>query len=179
MSEHSKTRFNWDIRHYFARRGGERIQFMIKKTFALKTDTETSLSYIAKVVDEETKNHKETDQDIITGFMPEIPNSKMYPVQSFLTYLYSLSSECESLWQVPKFTDFPANPRIWTYYGPTPMGHNTLKCFVTKLAQDIGAPITPCVFLLLMPWPKVIIQIKKSWQSLAINRHPVSRCTSM
>ena len=111
---------------------------MTKSTFALKKDPDTGVNYIAKVVDEETKNHKETDQDIITGFMPEIPNCKMCPVQSYLTYYMSLSPECDSLWQSPKFTDFPANPRIRTYYGPTPTGHNTLESFVTKIAKDCG-----------------------------------------
>ena len=131
-----QNKVQWDIRFYFARRGGEGIQNMTKSTFALKKDPDTEFCYIAKVVDEETKNHKETDNDIITGFMPEIPNCKMCPVQSFLTYLYSLSPECENLWQVPKFTDFPANPRIRTYYGLTPTGHNTLEGFVGKIAKD-------------------------------------------
>ena len=111
---------------------------MTKKTFALRKDPDTEFSYIAKVMDEETKNHKETDSEIITGFMPEIPYCKMCPVQSFLTYLYSLSPEVDHLWQTPKFTDFPANPRIRTYYGPTPVGHNTLDSFVTKIARKCG-----------------------------------------
>ena len=105
-----QNKVQWDIQFYVACRGGEGVQQMTKKTFALKRDPDTNLCYIVKVVDEETKNHKETDKDIITGFMPEIPNCKMCPVQSFLTYLYSLSPECENLWQVPKFTNFPTNP---------------------------------------------------------------------
>ena len=80
-----QNKVQWDIRFYFARHGGEGIQQMTKKTFALKRDPDTNFCYIVKVVDEETKNHKETDKDIITGFMPEIPNCKMCPVQSFLT----------------------------------------------------------------------------------------------
>ena len=42
----------------------------------------SNVLYICKFVDEETKNHKETDGSIITRFMPEIPNCKMCPVQS-------------------------------------------------------------------------------------------------
>ena len=56
-----QNKVQWDIRYYFARRGGEGIQFMTKKTFALKRDPDTRFSYIAKVVDKETKNHKETE----------------------------------------------------------------------------------------------------------------------
>ena len=60
------------------------------------------------------------------------------PVQSYLTYLMSLSPQCKSLWQTPKFTEFPSNPRQRTYYGPIPTGHNTLDSFVTRIAKDCG-----------------------------------------
>ena len=83
MSEHFKT-VQWDIRFYFARHGGEGIKYMTKVTFTLKKDPETGFSYVTKVIDEETKNYKETDQDVVTGFMPEIPDCEMCPVQSFL-----------------------------------------------------------------------------------------------
>ena len=65
-----------------------------------------------KVEDEETKNHKETDAPIVSGFMPEIPNCKICPVQLFLTYLYSLSPNNDNLRQSPKFTEFPGNPYV-------------------------------------------------------------------
>ena len=128
-----QNKVQWDIRFYFARRGGEGIPKMTKSTFKLARDSDTNLTYIVKAEDEETKNHKEIDGSIITAFMPEIPNSKMCPVQSFLTYLYSLSPESEYLWQTPKFTEFPANPRVRHWYGPGPVGHNTLECFVKWL----------------------------------------------
>lgn len=54
----------------------------------VKTDRATDHSYLIKVCDEETKNHKECDSDVDSPFMPEIPNSKYYSVQSYLTYLF-------------------------------------------------------------------------------------------
>ena len=50
---------------------------MTKDTFQFKKDPDTNFCYLVKIQDEETKNHKETDKDIVTGFMPEIPNCKM------------------------------------------------------------------------------------------------------
>ena len=104
----------------------------------MQRDEATNMTYIVRAEDKETKNHKEVDGSIISGFMPEIPNSKMCPVQSFLTYLYSLSPDSNSLWQSPKFTEFPANPRIRHWYGLTPVGHNPLEVFVSKIADKCG-----------------------------------------
>ena len=65
----------WAIRFYFAQCGGENIDSMNKKTFKLSTHPETGIKFIQKVVDEETKNHKEIYGQIVTGFMPEMPKS--------------------------------------------------------------------------------------------------------
>ena len=64
---------------------------MEKDTFKLEVDLNSGLRYIIKVKDEETKNHKETDQDIISGFMAEKKESKYCPVTSFLRYTNALS----------------------------------------------------------------------------------------
>ena len=68
------------------------------------------------MIDEETKIHKEVDGEIVTGFMPELPNDhKLCPIQSFLTYSCSVSSEKDDLWQPLKITQFPEDPRncVW------------------------------------------------------------------
>ena len=129
----------WDIRYYFACRGGENIPTMMKQTFKLSTDPNTGIKYIEKAIDEETKNYKETDGCIITGFMPEMQNDhKMCPITSYLTYLYSLTKDNDNLWQAPKFTNFPEDPRKRTYYGPGNVGHNTHEKFVSKIAEKNG-----------------------------------------
>ena len=88
----------FDIRYYFARRGGEKIPNMMKDTFKMMTDVDTGLNYIMKQKDEETKNHKLCDKNITTAFMPELKNNKLCPVQSFLPCIYSLSPESNFLW---------------------------------------------------------------------------------
>ena len=129
----------WDIRYYFARRGTENIHKMTKDTFMLSTNPETGVKFIHKVVDEETKNHKEVDGQIVTAFMPEMGyDNKKCPVQSNLTYLYSLRNDSNKLWQSPKFTDFPEDPRVRVWYGPNSCGHNTHEKFVSKLAKNCG-----------------------------------------
>ena len=62
-----QNKVQFDIRYYFARRGGENIYEMTKNTFKVVTDPETDIAYITRAVDEETKNHKETDSAIISG----------------------------------------------------------------------------------------------------------------
>ena len=129
----------WDIHYYFARRGGENIPQMTKSTFKLSTDPLTGTKFIECPEDEETKNHKEVDGNIITAYMPELGHeNKLCPVTSYLTYLYSLSKESESLWQTPKFTCFPEDPRNRTYYGPLDVGHNTHEKFVSRIAKNCG-----------------------------------------
>ena len=73
----------------------------------MSTDPNTGRKYIHKVQDEDTKNYKEVDGQIITGFMPEMGNNHpLCPVTSYFTYLYSLNKDNNNLWQASKFTDF-------------------------------------------------------------------------
>ena len=96
-----QRKVQWDIGYYFACRGAENIYGILKYDFQLITDKDTGVHYIKKVKDEETKNHKETDKDIVTGFMPEIKGSKFCPVTSYLMYVNALSYKSEKLWQTP------------------------------------------------------------------------------
>ena len=128
----------FDIRFYFARRGGENIERMTKNTFELKSHPETGIKYIEKVIDEETKNHKEVDGQIVTGYMPEMPNQhKLCSVQSFLTYIYSLTKDSNELWQTSQFTEFPEDPRVCVFYRPNNVGHNTHEHFIGRLAKKL------------------------------------------
>ena len=92
----------FDIRYYICRQGGENIKDMTKNTFQLEYDPETRMSYVRKIVDEIQKNHQETNEEIITGFMPQIiqPNGmphKLYPVQAFENYLGKLNPNSDKL----------------------------------------------------------------------------------
>ena len=108
---------------------------MKKDHFKLSFDEHRSIHYIELAKDEETNNHKETDQDIECGFMPEMKGSKYCPVTSYLTYIMSLSRQSNLMWQQAKFHHFPSNPHERIYYGPGRVGENTLDTFVTNLAK--------------------------------------------
>ena len=45
---------------------------MDKTTFSLQYDPELQIAYIKKVKDEMTKNHRDKDTEITTGFMPQV-----------------------------------------------------------------------------------------------------------
>lgn len=64
------NKVQFDIRLYFCRRGQENMHAMSKSTFTVKTDGETGLKYVTKTEDELTKNHRETDKELISGVMP-------------------------------------------------------------------------------------------------------------
>ena len=118
----------FDIRYYFYRHGGENIKDMTVGTFELKFDTNTGISYIQKVKDELTKNHREKDSELITGFMPQMRNShgsisRLCPVQSYENYVNLLDKGVEYLWQRPK-PKIPKNPAD-TWYIKKQVGHNT------------------------------------------------------
>ena len=129
-----QNKVQWDIMYYFARQGAENMYHMTKSTFKYVTDDDSGLNYITRAEDEETKNHIETDLDIISGHMPELPNCKYCPVQSYFTYLYSLSLKSEFLWQQANRNSFPADGKgIW--YGPVRVGHNKIDSFVTNISK--------------------------------------------
>lgn len=46
---------------------------MTKSTFTAKTDNKTGLKYFIKAKDELTKNHRESDKELISGVLPESP----------------------------------------------------------------------------------------------------------
>ena len=135
--EELQNKVQFDIRYYFARMGGENIYEMTKETFKCVTDRKSGITYITRAMDEATKNHKETDNPIISGYMPELPGSKYYPVQSYMTYIISLDRSKNYLWQRANRKKFPADGK-GTWYGPIRMGHNPIDNFVSTLAKNCG-----------------------------------------
>ena len=102
----NKVQFN--IRYYFTWWGAENIYGMTKGTFKVVNDHDINIYYITKAVDKETKNHEESDSEIISGYMPEIPDRKYCPLQSYLTYKISFDTISNDLWQQPRMSLFPA-----------------------------------------------------------------------
>ena len=82
----------FDIRFYFARRGSESLKNMTTHTFKAVFDDMNDIIYIKKIEDELQKNHKECDGEIITGYMPEMKDNPLCPVESFREYMSHLNS---------------------------------------------------------------------------------------
>ena len=69
-----QRKVQFDVRYYFCRCGSENMYEMMKDTFKLGYDTQTKMSYAFKAKDEMTKNHQESDNPIVSGYMPQILN---------------------------------------------------------------------------------------------------------
>ena len=128
----------FNIRYYMCCRGGENIKDITKEMFQLHYDPETKFSYVKKVVDEIQKNHKECDNEIITGFMPEMLNTdgtshKLCPVKAFQRCMYNLHPDNNNLWQKPK-KFFPVYRLPW--YNNVKVGHNTHEKFMSNLSEN-------------------------------------------
>ena len=118
------------------RRGGENIETMNKETFKLKYDSELQMAYVQKVQDEQTKNHQESNTEIITGFIPQLLDvdgsvHRLCPVRSFENYLNVLNPRCDALWQQPK-NKIPAEG---PWYNAQPVGHNPIEKFMGRISD--------------------------------------------
>ena len=110
---------------------------MTKDPFKVVTDDESNMCYIVRAIDEETKNHKESNSEIISGYMHKIQGNKFCPVQLYLTYKISLDTRSEYLWQKPRMKKIPADGK-GTWFGPQQVGHNTIDGFITNIAEKYG-----------------------------------------
>ena len=120
----------FDIRFFFARRGAENIKDMKQDTFKVVFEDKLDLIYVKKAKDELTKNHKECNSEIITGYMPEIKGHKLCPVDSFREYLSHLNPSNDALWQTPI-----KNPKTSVWYANSPIGEHTLAEFMKGLSD--------------------------------------------
>ena len=125
----------FDIRFYFSHRGHKNMD-MKRLMFKVFYNEVTDHEYVAKVEDETTKNHKETDQPISTNFMPQNRDDRMCPVCSFKMYTSHLHPENPYLWQSPNRHPKDINSPIW--YTRQHLGKNTLAQFMTQLSKDIS-----------------------------------------
>lgn len=126
-----------DIRYYFCRRGGENVHAFMKDTFELVFDTESKIAYVKKSKDELTKNHRESDNNMVTGFMPQILDisgcpHRLCPVRSFEIYINQLNPKIENLWQHPAKQ---VKPGATILFRAVPLGHNPLDTFMSKLSE--------------------------------------------
>ena len=75
----------------------------MKDTFKLEYDLDVRMAYVREVQDEGTKNHQEVNNELITGFMPQIINPttgyphRLCPVCSFEIYIDKLHPDNDYL----------------------------------------------------------------------------------
>ena len=67
--------------------------------FKVMYHPQSKMEFVAKVEDEPTKNHHETNQSIKAAYMPAIPGDPLYPVRSFKMYMLHLHPENPYMWQ--------------------------------------------------------------------------------
>ncbi|XP_046584546.1 uncharacterized protein LOC124291570 [Haliotis rubra] len=126
------NKVQFDIRFYFFRRGAKNMESMTKDTFEVAVDPSNGIRFIRQGLWELTKNHSE-DRESYGACMPEIPNSELCPVSSYLKYIEKLNPDLNRLWQYPK-DSFTAEDNVW--YTKKPLGKNTLAKFMSTLSAS-------------------------------------------
>ena len=131
----------FDICYYMCRRGGENMLEMTRTTFELCYDTESNMSFVKKVGDELTKNHRECDTELITGFMPQILDvdgtpHRLCPVRSFENYVNMLNDKCQFLWQKVNLNHWKRE--VKPYFDNMRVGKNIHASFLSHLCEDVG-----------------------------------------
>ena len=111
---------------------------MQKEDFALEYNTEINIAFVHKVMDELTKNHKDLDIDVTSGFMTQVLDSngrpyKLCQVWSFEKYINHLNPKAKWLWQQPRKNVKFEDP-VW--YTSHAMGHNPLDTFLSVLSDE-------------------------------------------
>ncbi len=126
-----QNKVQWDIRFYFSRHGKENFYEMTKDMFKVHTDPETGLHFVKKVIDQEDKNHKSNENELISGAIPELNNKCFCPVNLFQAYLALLHPDVNFLWQAPWFFNYYDSKE--PHFGPTRVGHNLPDNFVKRI----------------------------------------------
>ena len=85
-----QNKVQFDITMYFCRHGRENKERMKKSTVSVQYNLKNDIEFVAKLEDEMTKNHRETDEPTHTNFMPGNKDDQMCPVCSFKIYLSHL-----------------------------------------------------------------------------------------
>ncbi|CAG2230190.1 unnamed protein product [Mytilus edulis] len=103
-----------------------KVQFDIRLYFA-----EEELK-ICTAKDELTKNHRESDKELVSGVMPESPGSVYCPVASYENYIRRLHPSNDRLWQKP-LDSFSTEADVW--YCNMPLGEKKLSTFMSELSK--------------------------------------------
>ncbi|XP_067678843.1 uncharacterized protein [Haliotis asinina] len=125
------NKVQFDIRFYFFRKGLPHMESMTKDTFEVAVDPSNGVRFIRQRVEEQSNGSD--DEEPCGSCMPEIPNSELCPVSSYLKYIEKLNPDSNRLWQYPK-ENFTAEDNVW--YTRKPVGKNTLSKFMSTLSAS-------------------------------------------
>ena len=88
---------------YFSKRKIKYDKYDQTHILYYKTDPDTKMQHVlCRREDELTKNHRENDNEHISGFMPGAPGHCLYPATSFKKLFDKLDLRCDRLWQNPR-----------------------------------------------------------------------------
>ena len=132
-TDYPKTLLNkvfFEIMLCFCRRGRQNLRQLKKSHFRVFKDA-SGKKYVAKVVDELTKNHRENDKEEEGGMMYET-EGPFCPVASFEKYLQHLNPVNEFLFQRPKKT----TPDSDVWYDNMVIGERYLGDMMKKISKE-------------------------------------------
>jgi hypothetical protein len=135
-SEVLQEKVFFDLLLYLARRGRENLRELTKDHFEIGVDSSRN-RYVYKKQDEDTKNHK-LDSESFSGRMVEVKGDAMCPVRSFETYIASLDTNSNILFQVPIRN---ANISLGQSYLPKPIGARTLGDMMARISRKAGTSV--------------------------------------
>ena len=125
----------FDIQYYFARRGRENLRNLKKSHFTTATD-DSGKQYIEMAINESTKNHPTSDDNIQRHRMYETQKTNC-PVKSFLLYVERLDPEIPHFYCQAKYGKKfdPTTENIW--YSKNPLGINTLGTLMQQISKKL------------------------------------------
>jgi hypothetical protein len=148
-ADNPKTLLNkvfFEIMLCFCRRGRQNLR-QLKKSHFKVFKYALGKTFVAKVVDELTKNHRENDEEEEGGMM-YATEGPFCPVASFEKYLQHLNPANEFLFRRPKTTTPDSN--VW--YDNMVVGERYLGDMTIKISNDPTKQIcqrctetTPCI----------------------------------
>lgn len=127
------NKVQFDIRFYFCRRAMEGMEKLTKNHFQVVTDA-TGAKSVIQVLGEQTKSHRENDQDEPEARMVET-GGRLCPVANFEKYLSLLHPGCDRLFVSPVDA---YRPEDTCWYTRKPFGYSKLRYFLPKLSKLAG-----------------------------------------
>ena len=118
----------FDVLLYLCRRGQENLRYLKKRDFVIKTDA-YGKEYVEKVVDEMTKNRRESNEAEEGGVIYET-GSQYCPVSSFKAYISHLNPNIDEFFQRPK----SFAPKFGPWYEAQVLGVNYIGNMMKKIS---------------------------------------------